>query len=341
MLKKNISILIIGLDYQYSLENFYKKAFYSIGIKKIFLFPNNIYYNLHCLLSSLKLSFLFAPINIIYQNKLNLFLKKKKPFDLIIIFKGIEINKKYLQELKNKNQETKIINIFTDDPFNLDSPATSSISLLSSIPIYDYFFIWSLKIKDKLKKKYKDYKNFYYLPFGYDTFLHKYTKKKINKKYISFIASGDSYRENFLKKIKRFKINIFGNSWSLVSTHHIIKRFVYGSQLSKIISKSFISINILREQNNGSHNMKTFEIPAMGGLLVTTRSYEQNVFFPENKASVMFGSTKELQDKINFLFNNEKIAMKIRNKGFELSKKHSYINRAKYLLNIIWNTNVQ
>jgi len=334
-------ILIIGSKKNYSLEKSYQRAFRSLGVKKVYFFPNDFYFYLFTLLSSLKLNFLYFFISFCLKKNLNSFLSKIKNIDIIIIFKGMELKKEDLLKLKAKYPSCKIINIYTDDPYNMSSPATSSALLLDSITVYDFFFIWSKKIRNKLKRHYKLYKNFYYLPFGYDTFLHKYTKKKIDKKYISFVASGDNYRENFLKKIKRFKINIFGNSWRLNSTHHIIKRFVYGLQLSKIISKSFISINILRQQNNGSHNMKTFEIPAMGGLLVTTRSYEQNVFFPENKASVMFGSTKELQDKINFLLNNEKIAMKIRNKGFELSKKHSYIDRAKYLLNIIWNSNVQ
>jgi spore maturation protein CgeB len=335
MLKKNISILIIGLDYQHSLENFYKKAFISIGIKKIFFFSNNIYFNLYCLLSSLKLKFLFAPINIFYQNKLNFFLKKKKPFDFIIIFKGIEINKKYLLELKNKNLETKIINIFTDDPFNLDSPATSSISLLSSIPIYDYFFIWSLKIKDKLKKKYKAYKNFYYLPFGFNKRINKINKDKIDSNYISFIASGDQYRENIIKKINKIKINIFGNSWGKSLGNHSIKSFVHGKKLIDIIAKSFLSINILRKQNQTSHNMKTFEVPAMGGLLVTTRSKEQNYFFPENQACVMFSNASELEKKILFLKKNKKVAERVRQRGFKLSRHHSYNERAKYLLKII------
>ena len=33
--------------------------------------------------------------------------------------------------------------------------------------------------------------------------------------------------------------------------------------------------------------------------------------------------------------NNKKIAERIRQKGFELSRKHSYNNRAKYLLKLI------
>jgi hypothetical protein len=335
MLKKKISLLIIGVKNEYSLENFYKKAFNSIGIKKVFCFPNNINFYLYCLLSKLKLKFLFVPINYIYQCRLNIFLKKRKPFDFIIIFKGIEINKKYLIELKNNNPKTRIINIFTDDPFNLNSVATSSNSLLSSIPIYDYFFIWSQKIKSKLQKRYKSYKNFYYLPFGFSNKINKINKNKIDLNYISLIASGDHYRESIVKKINRIRLNIFGNSWGKNIENHSVKNFVYGKKLIEIIVKSFVSINILRKQNESSHNMKTFEIPAMGGLLVTTRSREQNFFFPENKACVMFDNVAELEKKILFLKKNKIIADQIRQKGFELSQNHSYNERAKYLLKVI------
>ena len=114
-----------------------------------------------------------------------------------------------------------------------------------------------------------------------------------------------------------------------------------GVKFANVINKSFVSINILRKQNLGSHNMRTFEIPAMGGLLAASRSNEQNLFFPENRASIMFNSVKELENKIFFLRNNQKVAEEIRKKGFKLSLKHSYKIRAKYLLKIIYDNYVK
>ena len=340
MIPKKISILIIGSNNEYSLESFYKKSFYSIGIKKIYFFSNNIYFYLYCLLSSMRAKFLYHLIRIIYESRINYFLRKIGSIDLIIIFKGIEINKDFLIKLKNRYPGAKIINIYTDDPFNLRSVSTSSTLLLRSIPVYDFFFIWSKKIRSKLRKKYKFHKIFYYLPFGYYQNASSVIKKKIDINFISFIASSDKYRENMIKRIKRIKLNIFGNSWSSNLPNHSINTFVHGKKLMDIISKSYASINILRKQNLTSHNMKTFEIPAMGGLLVTTRSKEQNLFFPENKGSIMFSSINELEKKILFLIKNQKIALNIRKKGFELSRKHSYKNRAKYILKTIYQGNV-
>lgn len=334
-------ILIIGLRKKYSIESFYKKAFYSIGIKKIYFFNNEVYFYLYCLFSGLKINFLLKFISCIYKNRLKLFIKCNKSIDLIVIFKGIEIDRNFLMQLKNKYPSTKIINIYTDNPFNFSSVATSSPVLLNSIPAYDFFFIWSKKIKEKLKKKYKFYKNFYYLPFGWNKRVSRIKKNKLDINYISFIGSGDEYRENILKKINKIKIHIFGNSWKKNLANHSVSSFVYGKKWTNVIVKSFVSINILRKQNFESHNMRTFEVPAMGGLLATTRSREQNQFFPEDRACIMFDSIKELENKIFFLRNNKKIAEKIRKEGFKLSFKHSYKNRAKHLLKIIYNNNAK
>lgn len=179
MTNKKISILIIGLEHEYSLESFYKEAFNLLGIKKIYHFSNRIYFYLFCKLNRMKVKFLFQLVRLIFENRIFSFLKKIKPIDLIIIFKGIEINKNFLIKLKNIYPATKIINIYTDDPFNLNEVSTSSNLVLDSIPAYDFFFIWSKKIKKKLEKKYKFNKIFHYLPFGYNKRVPSIKKKKL------------------------------------------------------------------------------------------------------------------------------------------------------------------
>ncbi|MAY90761.1 MAG: hypothetical protein CMN00_06245 [Rickettsiales bacterium] len=130
------------------------------------------------------------------------------------------------------------------------------------------------------------------------------------------------------------RIDIYGNAWP-TNIKHQISKFVKNQKFSTIINKSEISLNILKKQNLNSHNMRTFEIPAMNGLMLTTRSKEQNKYFPENKACYMYGNIKELNYKINFILNNPKAALKVRKTGYKLSKKHSYENRLKILINYI------
>ena len=98
------------------------------------------------------------------------------------------------------------------------------------------------------------------------------------------------------------------------------------------MNRSAISLNILRKQNYSAHNMRTFEIPANNGLMLTTRSDEQNKFFKENKACFMFSTKKELKKKIRFILQNPKKAEKVRKFGNSIVGKHSYINRVRYLI---------
>ena len=111
---------------------------------------------------------------------------------------------------------------------------------------------------------------------------------------------------------------------------------ILGNKYSDIIAKSKISLNILRAQNITSHNMKTFEIPAMNGLMLTKRSKEQNIFFPENVACLMYNSEKEIIKKIKFVIENPKKAQKIKKHGNKLSLKHTYKARSFYLLKKIF-----
>ena len=125
----------------------------------------------------------------------------------------------------------------------------------------------------------------------------------------------------------RFKRNAMSNSY--------IGKHIYGKNINKLANESAISLNILRKQNMTSHNMRTFEIPSYNGLMLTTRSSEQNTFFKENVSCFMYSSKKELNKKIKFIFSNPKKAEKVRKNGNKATKKHNYLIRAKFIMSQI------
>ncbi len=107
---------------------------------------------------------------------------------------------------------------------------------------------------------------------------------------------------------------------------------LHGQKLHEAISSYKINLNILRDQNATSHNMRTFEIPGHNGLMLTNRTKEQNNFFRENQECYMYSNIKELNSKIEFIIKNSKKADKVRKRGIFKVKKHNYLNRSKYLL---------
>ena len=327
-------VLIVGSREKFSLEKMYYRAFKKLRINVEFYHTENTVKNRFFLLTEK----FFPEIRYFFIRKyFKIFLNNKKNYDLIIIFKGLYLRSNFLQELKTKYPDCKFINIYPDDPFDIKKKNISNQNLLDCIKEFDFFCIWSKKIFKKLKKKTKN-KKLIYLPFGYDEFLH--TKEKNVKKYrnaINFVGSYDEKRFKLINSIDQKNLIIAGNNWNknLFNKYSNIKA-LFDKKLSRLIGSSLISINILRDQNKSSHNMRTFEIPAMGGLMLTTRSKEQNYFFQENKECIMFSGRKELNYKINYLLKNIKRINLIKKNAYIKSKKNSYTNRSRYLLKKIF-----
>ena len=93
-------------------------------------------------------------------------------------------------------------------------------------------------------------------------------------------------------------------------------------------------LNILRLQNEGSHNMRTFEIPACKGFMMTTRTDEQNAFFLEGKDIACFSSEEELRQKVDFYLQQDKLRHEIAGNAYRKVKKHTYYERAEKILEL-------
>jgi len=326
---KNSNILIVGSSLDYSLEKCYFRNFKYLGYNNIEILSLD-----EKLIFKFLTRFNFYLFRIIYYFICRFLIKKlfnKKKYDLVIIFKGIQFDLKTLTYLKKKSS-AKWVNIYTDNIFYFKSHTSTNLEVLNCIKFYDLYclpykgFLLDRLEKYKVKKK-------LFLPFGYDPFIHNIQKNNSYNKTINFIGSFDAHRLSIINNIKKYSINIYGNGWSFKKIYnHNYNNFILKKKLSLITGESAISINILRKQDLGSHNMKTFEIPAMGGLMLTTRSAEQNNFFPENKGCFMFDGTKELEKKIEYILNNPKIAKKVRMKGIKLSKFHAYYSRIDKIL---------
>ena len=332
---KKKKFLIIGSGHKLSLERSYIRAFKNLKIKNInYIFLDNGFF--FSLLNKYKYFFLDNLYTYICTKKIYSILRKNK-FDFIFIFKGMQFEYNSLLNFKKIQKKAKWINIYTDNPFNFGSISTSNQKVLNSIKFYDYFCVsFNKKLNFRLKKLKAN--KIIYLPFGYDVTKHKINKivnKKSVENKINFVGSFDNYRKKYLNDLN-FRVDVFGPGWknkhNLSGKLNINSEEISGSRLKKIISKYAISINLLRKQDKNSHNMRTFEIPAMGGLMLTNYSKEQDNFFKQNKECYMYKNKKDLLKKINYIFSNPKKAYKTRKNGFFKSNHYSYETRLKNLL---------
>ena len=339
MSSANTSILLVGSPVQTSIERMYYRAFQSNGIRSIDLL--DVEENLEPWFRN-RLMNRFLPglgNNRAGQKLVHHLSSSDDKYTHIILFKGMQFTRRVLDHCRRLTPSALWLNINPDDPYNKISRAATNLNVVESLSFFDAYFIWSHSIAEKLKED--GCNKVIYLPFGYDEVHHVPNKISIQNypNDIAFIGSWDKERENLLTQLAGIdvNVNIYGNGWSGAAhsfpfRNSISPGSVFGQDMSAIMTSSAVCLNPLRAQNKGAHNMRTFETPAMGGLMLTSRTEEQQGFFPENEACFMYGDIEELKRKIEYIISNQEEAKQVRARGMELVAEHSYTNRVKYLL---------
>jgi spore maturation protein CgeB len=273
-------------------------------------------------------------------------LKKVKSLNptVIMVFKGMTLFPETIEELK---KHTKIIcNYNPDHPLKIYSRGASNQYIINSVPLYDIFFTYATRIEKKLKEQHI---NAYTIPFAYDSSLvNKFSPLYDQSELPTFLFVGawDREREKILEDLGREDVDIYGDEeWATrtnkkqqVHAAYRGKKLYEADLYNKIRSVAGV-INILREQNiaEESHNMRTFEVPGYGGLLLSQFTEEQAAFFEPEKEAVYFHTIDELNEKMQHLKNNPRLIKNIKAQALHrsISSGYSYIDRAAQLSGIL------
>lgn len=245
----------------------------------------------------------------LYYKKSNDILKslvKQHNPDCVIIFKGVETFPETLSWIKS--QGVKLVNYNPDHPFRFVSKGSGNHNVLNSISIFDLHITYSKSIANELKEKFKDVK-VEILPFGYmisdDEYELVKSEEEVNK--VCFIGYADAERAEFIKDILNndIEVEVFGDNWNRYFLKNnkllTINPSVKGIEYYRTLRKYRIQLNHFRKHNYGSHNMRSFEVPAVGGIQLAPYSEEHVEFFEGNKEIFFFRNMDELIRKINII----------------------------------------
>ena len=279
-----------------------------------------------------------------YPAKLKSYLKsKQKPIinyiknseaEFVFIIKGYYLLPETIELLKDFGK--KVFCFYPDDPLVLQ-PSTSNKFVSKSIEKYNAYFIWSKKLIKPIQNV--GCKNVFYLPFGADIDLLHPTRLdsrsgEANIQYdVTFIGNVDRERTDFINSLSsylddNFNKLVFGCGWENLNGFKV-KGEALGDKFINTIFNSKINLNILRVQNKNSNNMRTFEIPAVGGFMLHEYSEEAIEFFEPGIDADYFKSPEECADKIKYYLKNDMLRQKIAKAGHEkvFSAKYLYTNR--------------
>jgi len=256
---------------------------------------------------------------------------------LVIVLKGLGI---YLETLDRLRSQTGciLVNFNGDDPHNMES---SNANILRAIPVYDCVLTWSQRLIHVLLND--GAKRAEYLPFGCDPDVYHAAEiiDEDRKQYSSdivFVGSWDKEREKALEILADLNLAIWGPHWNRagrnsVLTKHIRNGPVDMHRMAKIYGCSKVVLNMLRPQNRYSHNMRTFEIPALGGFMLATRTQQHTDLFEEGTEIALYDNFEEMRTKaIYYAAHDEERLSMVRLAHKKVVSEHRYIDRMLQLI---------
>ncbi len=329
-----MNVLISGSFWHGSIEESYARAFESIGWRVI-RFDWDQIAHAHPLA---QMAFADKLLRLRIANRVgNWFvdaIESASP-DLVLVIKGRTISPDTLSNAKRILNNRPLVNFNPDSPWE---PSNSTKRLLESIPVYDAHFTWNTRLQSEFIKA--GGITVYHLPFAYDPVLHHPPTDKNSKPQYDaiFVGTYSPERDKLLGSLTDCEIRIVGNDWQrakVVPKHWILSKAVYGEDALEVLGRGACAINILRPQNYGSHNMRTFEIPASARPMLATRSEEQAQWFPEGTEAEYFDGPEELSSKIRAFKEDCDFADRTARNGYDRVREETYEKRARTILDLL------
>lgn len=332
-----MKLMVIGSDKVFAIENLYVKHM-KTWEKEICHFPAQSvfydYYNaglINKILFKAGLSSIYRKINKLAKAKI----EEERP-DVIWVFKGMEIFPETLKWAKDRN--IKLVNYNPDNPFIFSGKGSGNSNITESIGLFDLHFTYNLDVKKKLEERYKILVSL--LPFGFevDDTLYNDCRQQGEVQKICFLGNPDDGRAAFIKQMADggLQFDVYGNNWDKYLLHANVNVFqpVYGEEFWKTLFKYRVQLNLMRKHNPDSHNMRTFEIPGIGGIMLAPATKEHFLFFEDNKEAFFFSNVDDAIEKAKYLLNlpvSEANTIRMCAHNRSLASGYSYYDRAKFV----------
>lgn len=339
-----MKLLILGAFNPGALENYYRNGFLHHGIECETLDVSTSYYKafqkntFNKILNKITPNFFLAETNrevIKYCNG--------KVFDVMLVFKGHTLFQDTLEQLK---KSTRLLCSYNPDhPFKYFTPGSGNDLVRKGFPHYHLHFSYARSIVKTIREQY--HQEGFWIPFGYDPETAAWNKELSDQQgnYFLFFGAYDQERAGLLNSLNGVPLKIYGDhNWQTRTAgyNYVLQSFqgvkLYGEELARENQQALGVVNILRTQNliEGSHNMRTFEVPAFGGLLISNYTEEQAEFFEPGKEALYYHTPAELSEIAAELRKSSTLRTQIKKRAQRRcqAEPYSYSDRAREMVRI-------
>jgi spore maturation protein CgeB len=297
-------LMIVGSDKVYAIENFYVRYLPENGVEVAQFPAQSKFYDhyqkniFHKLLFKAGLSRILVSVN----REFRAMVRDFRP-ELIWVFKGMEIFPSSLRWAKE--QGIKLVNYNPDNPFIFSGKGSGNRYVIQSLPLYDLHLTYNLEVQKRLEQEYPVKTAL--LPFGFDLDprLFEECAQQEEVLRLCFLGNPDEQRAAFIEGLAAagIPIDVYGNNWSDFVRNPAVGVFppVYQPEFWRVLRRYRVQLNLMRIHNEDSHNMRSFEIPGVGGVMLAPATTEHRMFFQNNEEVFLFSGLSDAIDQAEAL----------------------------------------
>ena len=270
-------------------------------------------------------------------------LTTRNKFDLVFVMAENYLSADTIKEVqKSSNGRTRFAYHSHDNVFSpgILKPANFNETLKA------YDFLFTTKSQNVKRYTALGQLNAFYIPSAYEPTCHRpvaAADSALPQDYpISFVGTFDRSRLRELEVSGWQRTYVWGDGWKRwegFAEHqdHIVPHAIYYLEFADVISRSHISLGLLRAEAEDRHTQRTFEIPACGGFQLAPRNEEIQKYFEENKEIALFSTPEELKEKTDYYLTHDTERKKIARAGHHrcIGGKHTYVDRVTDMLHVI------
>ena len=213
-------------------------------------------------------------------------------WDVLLVFKGMEIRPAVLRKLRRK---ILLVNYNPDNPFIYSGIGSGNLNMTKSLPLYHLYLTYDREVAAQIENAGRVSG---VVPFGFED----------NRRFDNildpadeipracFLGNSDENRTHFLTRFAlEVPLDIFGGGWDKTRFPPTIRFHppVYGDDFFDTIRRYRVQLNLMRPHNPDSHNMRTFDIVGCGGVGLMPRTADHADYFDEGRHLFLYDDVED------------------------------------------------
>jgi hypothetical protein len=252
-------------------------------------------------------------------------------WDIVLAVKAPFLEASTVRSLRDSCPATVII--YPDSPWDEWTQRSDVLSVLNA---FARTYIWSHSLVDRLRDNGISAS---YLAFAWDAEYDVAGGDNSERTAsIAFAAQPYPNRIEWLRVLEGLPVMVYGPQWvqswfGAKSSIRVTHTSMMGADVARVYASTQVALNIANPKNFSGHNMRMFEIPATGALMITNHTTDLDEYFPPDTACLCAATPDEFRSQCEWALANPFRAAEIAAEGTRRAKGHTYMARVLDILN--------